>query len=81
MSDNVTPLHKLRIFKEQIGIDAADLTELAPFRHFFTERKEEFGDYFYNVFWGIPATRTILEGEKTRGVLRKTWSLWFETFF
>lgn len=81
MSDNVTLLHKLRIFKEQIGIDAADLAELAPFRHFFTERKEEFGDYFYNVFWGIPATRTILEGEKTRGVLRKTWSLWFETFF
>lgn len=81
MLENMIPLHKLHIFREKIGIEASDLSVLAPFRHLFLERKEEFSDYFYNVFWGIPATRTILEGEKTPGVLKRTWSFWFESFF
>lgn len=81
MPENMIPLHKLNMFKEKIGIQATDLAILASFRHLFLEKKGEFGDYFYNIFWEIPATRTILEGEKTPGVLKKTWSLWFETFF
>jgi signal transduction histidine kinase len=81
MPENIIPLQKLYIFREKIGIDAPGLSALAPYRHLFLERKEEFSDYFYNVFWGIPATRTILEGEKTPGVLKRTWSFWFESFF
>lgn len=81
MADNTIPLEKLNIFKEKIGIEAEDLALLAQFRQLFLDKKEEFGDYFYNVFWEIPATKTILEGEKTPGVLKRTWSLWFEAFF
>ena len=50
MPENIIPLHKLYIFREKIGIEAPDLSALAPFRHLFLERKEEFSDYFYNVF-------------------------------
>lgn len=81
MSENMIPLHKLNIFKEKIGIGATDLAALSSFRHLFLERKEEFGNYFYDVFVGIPATKMILEGEKTPGVLKKTWATWFEAFF
>jgi signal transduction histidine kinase len=81
MPDNTPPLHKLDIFREKIGINDADIAKLAPFRPLFLEKKEKFGDYFYNVFWGIPATKAILEGEKTPGVLKRTWSSWFEAFF
>jgi signal transduction histidine kinase len=81
MSENMVPLHKLHIFREKIGIDDTDLAILAPFRPLFLGRKDEFGDYFYNVFWGIPATKTILQGEKIPGVLKRTWSAWFEAFF
>lgn len=81
MADNTIPLQKLNIFKEKIGIEAADLELLAQYRQLFLDKKEEFGDYFYNIFWEIPATKTILEGEKTPGTLKRTWSLWFEAFF
>ncbi len=81
MADNTIPLQKLNIFKEKIGIEAADLELLAQYRQLFLDKKEEFGNYFYNVFWEIPATKTILEGEKTPGILKRTWSLWFEAFF
>jgi len=81
MVDNTIPLQKLNIFKEKIGIEAADLELLAQYRQVFLDKKEEFGNYFYNVFWEIPATKTILEGGKTPGTLKRTWALWFEAFF
>lgn len=81
MSVDTVPLHKLQIFKEKIGIDYADLASLDPFRPIFLTKKDEFSDYFYDVFWGIPATKSILEGEKSPGGLKKTWSAWFEAFF
>jgi signal transduction histidine kinase len=81
MSQDMVPLDKLHIFKEKIGIDANDLALLASFRTLFLDRKDEFGEYFYNVFWGMPATKTILEGEKSPGILKRTWSSWFEAFF
>ncbi len=81
MPDNVAPLHKFRLFKEKLGIDDSDLAVLDPYRSMFVAKKDEFSAYFYNVFWGIPATRTILEGEKVPGTLQRTWAAWFEAFF
>jgi signal transduction histidine kinase len=81
MPDNTAPLHKFRLFKEKIGIDASDLEVLNPYRSIFLAKKDEFSEYFYNVFLGIPATRTILEGEKIPGTLKRTWAAWFEAFF
>ena len=54
---------------------------LNPYRSIFLAKKDEFSEYFYNVFLGIPATRTILEGEKIPGTLKRTWAAWFEAFF
>jgi signal transduction histidine kinase len=81
MADNTAPLHKFHIFRERIGIDDSDLAILEPFRPIFLTKKDEFSEYFYNVFLGIPATKTILLGEKIPGVLKRTWSAWFEAFF
>ena len=81
MPENAAPLHKFHIFKEKIGIRASDITTLDPYRYVFLKKKNEFSDYFYSVFWDIPATKTILEGEKTPGVLKRTWAAWFEAFF
>lgn len=79
--DSTVPFHKIHIFREKIGISENDIAILAPFRPLFIERKEEFGNYFFDVFCGIPATKTILEGEKSPGILKRTWSSWFEAFF
>jgi len=81
MAEDKAPIHKLHIFREKIGISDTDIARLVPVRHLFLQKKDEFGEYFYNVFWGIPATRTILEAEKTPGGLQRMWSSWFEAFF
>lgn len=81
MDDRMIPLHKLQLFREKIGVDPTDLALLAPLRSLFIEKKDEFSEYFYNIFRGIPATRALLEGENPPGILQKTWSSWFEAFF
>ena len=81
MPHNTAPLHRFRIFKEKLGIDDSDLKVLDPYRSIFLAKKDEFSEYFYDVFWGIPATKTILEGEKVQGTLKRTWAAWFNAFF
>jgi signal transduction histidine kinase len=81
MSDNLAPLHKLNLFREEIGLNNEDMRALDPFRLAFFNRKEEFAEYFYELFWGIPATLAILEGEKVPGTLKQMWAFWFGELF
>ncbi|MBI4849075.1 MAG: hypothetical protein HY808_10965 [Nitrospirae bacterium] len=75
------PYEKLLLFQESIGLDSSELKKLGPFKSVFVSRKQEFADYFYNVFLGIPETKLILEHVQIPGVLRKAWAGWFEMLF
>jgi signal transduction histidine kinase len=67
--------------KEKIGIDEKDLNVLSPFADFFIARKDEFADYFYDVFFRIPEARVVLESESEPGLLKKVWAAWFDSLF
>jgi signal transduction histidine kinase len=75
------PFEKLQVFQDKIGLEPGDLDVLRPFQDLFTRRKNEFADYFYDLFCGIPETRLILEHERQAGVLRTMWARWFEYVF
>jgi signal transduction histidine kinase len=81
MTDSPSPHEKLLLLLEKIGIEPIEMDRLRPFRKLLISRKNNFADYFYNFFLGISDTRTILEGEKEPGLMKRVWSHWFEMFF
>lgn len=81
MAHDAVPLEKLSYIRDKLGLSGDDLAALAPYRHLFTSRKDEFAQHFYQFFSNIPETRLILEHEGRPGILSKVWAAWFEFFF
>jgi len=81
MTDYQSPLEKLHLLFEKIGIGPIEIDQLRPFKKFFISRKNDFADYFYSFFFDMSDTRMILEGEKERGLMKRVWAGWFESFF
>ncbi|MCX8022357.1 MAG: ATP-binding protein [Syntrophorhabdaceae bacterium] len=81
MTEYIPPHKKLHFFVEKIGLTDSDMAILDPYREIFIGKSEVFANYFYDVFYGIEATRSILEGEKEKGLIKRVWSSWFATFF
>ncbi|MGD2080820.1 MAG: protoglobin domain-containing protein [Nitrospirota bacterium] len=75
------PISKLRFLQRRLALSEAELEVLKPFREFFVSGKEEFADYFYSVFSGIPETKYIIERLENPGLMKKIWARWFEALF
>lgn len=81
MTDSQAPHEKLRLFLEKIGIEKIEIDRLEPFRPLFISKKTAFADYFYNFFLDMADTRAILEREREKGLMKRVWASWFESFF
>lgn len=81
MTDFQAPHEKLRLFLEKIGIEKIEIDQLEPFRTLFISKKTAFADYFYNFFLDMADTRAILEREREKGLMKRVWAGWFESFF
>ena len=66
---------------EKIAVSDDEIEKLRPLKPLFVNKKEEFADYFYDVFYKMPETRAILEAEKSPGLMKRVWSNWFGSFF
>lgn len=81
MTDFQAPHEKLRLFLDKIGIEKIEIDELQPFKTLFISKKTVFADYFYNFFLDMADTRAILESEREKGLMKRVWAGWFESFF
>ncbi len=81
MTDIAKPHKKLHLLLERIGVNDDDMKCLDPFRDLFIARKDAFAEYFYDSFLDIPDTRPMLEDERTPGLMKRVWAVWFEAFF
>jgi signal transduction histidine kinase len=80
--DNIAIPHEtIAFFRKQLELEDGALKIFEPYRSLFTKRKNEFSQYFYDYFSGIPETKIILEHERKPGNLQKSWAHWFETLF
>jgi signal transduction histidine kinase len=75
------PLERLRYFQQQLGVAQEELAALESHREAFIARRDEFGQFFWDSFWAIERTRTILEHTLFPNLLQKIKSLWFEGLF
>jgi signal transduction histidine kinase len=79
--DISVPYEKLEFFQRQLQLEKDEQMKLERYSPRFVEKKEQFGDFFYDYFTEIPETRTILEHERMPGHLRTVWAHWFGTLF
>ncbi len=77
----VIPYKKLQTFREWLDLNEADLARLDSLRPFFTSRKEEFAQFFYDFFMKIPEAKFVIEHQERSGHLLEAWAHWFESLF
>ncbi|MFP5212206.1 MAG: protoglobin domain-containing protein [Acidobacteriota bacterium] len=75
------PYDKLVFFQEQLGLGSEVPAKLAPYRHLFFSKRDEFANYFYDFCSQIPRTRIIIQHERTPGYLKQVWADWFVSLF
>lgn len=81
MHKNPAPIDRLTFFREQVGLGPRDLATMQPYRAAFAGRQDEFGQFFFDYFWGISRTRLILEQERPVGNLGRVLGDWFGRLF
>jgi len=81
MNQYPMPLERLRFFQQKLGVDQAELAALAEHRQAFIQRRAEFGRLFWDYFWQIERTRTVLEHDLPPRHLEKTLGDWFGSLF
>ena len=81
MTDVAIPYERLLFFQKKLNLNGKDVELLEAYRECFINKKEDFGRYFYDFFYGILRTRVILEHEKPPRRLEKTLTYWFESLF
>jgi hypothetical protein len=75
------PYRKLHIFREWLGLGAAEFARLDSVKDFFAVRKEEFARFLYDFFMKIPDAKFIIEHQERAGYLLEVWAHWFESLF
>jgi len=75
------PYDRLSFFLKELDISDEELEFLSPHRDKFVNKKDEFGEYFYDYFYAIPRTKIIIDHDRPPRRLAKTLSSWFESLF
>lgn len=75
------PYEKLLWFQEKLDLREEDLKKVQEYGDLFIQKKGQFGDHLYQFLYAIQEVRFILERERTKGFLRRTWAQWFELLF
>lgn len=73
--------HRLAEFTEKMNISEEQLTLLDEYREVLLGNKDEFRKKFYDFFFGIPESKTILEHVTKIEMLYAAWGRWFESLF
>jgi len=75
------PYQRLAQLRDALGLEAADLEELAAFRPAISRRREEFAARFHDAFMELAETRLLLEHEERPRFLLNAWSRWLDLLF
>lgn len=75
------PQDRLRLIRQQLGIDDSEFEILDPFVRLFVQHKGAFAESFHRFFTGIPETAVFLEHSERPEFLPHAWAHWFGQLF
>ncbi len=75
------PYERLIFFQGLLALEEREEQKLDQYQQFFIEKRQEFGEHFYDYFHKIPETRIILEHEERSGNMKRIWQHWFKSLF
>ncbi len=78
---SAVPYQSFQLLLDKLALTENDLIILGRHRDFFIGKKEEFAEFFYEVFFGLPEPRILLEHFGRPDVMKLTWATWFERLF
>jgi hypothetical protein len=75
------PYQDLLSLQNQLCLNAQEIKKLTPYRKIFTDRKKEFAEHLYSVFYNLPETKKFFDYEQRPGLILNLWMNWFEYIF
>lgn len=81
MNGAAVPHDNFALFREKLGLTAAALACLEPYREAFLARSEEFGDRLTQFVSSMPDSRRALEFIDASDRHRRTWIAWYRGLF
>src|SRR5512139_1355616 len=78
---SAVPYQSFQLLMDKLKLTENDLLLLNRHRDFFIGKKDEFAEFFYKFYFGMPETHILLEHFGKRDVMKLTWATWFERLF
>ncbi len=75
------PYKSIESMMNRLQLTEADFLLLHQHKEVFISRRNDFADYFYKTFDGIPETHMLLGRFGRPDAMRQIWSVWFERLF